>query len=68
MIIFIMFNKMKRLNGRCDFIISKSKEQYSLSAPVLVMVEAKNDNIKSTIPVAPKWLPRNDLMLEKIMT
>jgi len=48
----IEFNVDKNLglNGRCDFIISKSKEQYSLSAPVLVMVEAKNDNIKSGIP------------------
>jgi hypothetical protein len=48
----IEFNvdKVLGLNGRCDFIISKSKEQYSLSAPILVMVEAKNDNIKSGIP------------------
>ncbi|MGH8497732.1 MAG: hypothetical protein ACRERV_02830 [Methylococcales bacterium] len=35
------------LSGYCDFIISRSKEQYSLDAPVLMMVEAKNDNIKS---------------------
>ncbi|NET36612.1 MAG: hypothetical protein F6K19_32055 [Cyanothece sp. SIO1E1] len=48
----IEFNvdKTTGLTGRCDYIISKSKEQYSLSAPVLVMVEAKNDNIKSGIP------------------
>jgi hypothetical protein len=48
----IEFNVDKNigLSGRCDFIISKSKEQYSLNAPVLVMVEAKNDNIKSGIP------------------
>lgn len=39
----------KGLNGRCDFIISKSTEQFSLNAPVLVLVEAKNDNIKSGI-------------------
>ena len=38
------------LAGRCDFIISKSKEQYILDAPIIVMVEAKNDNIKSGIP------------------
>jgi hypothetical protein len=48
----IEFNvdKTLGLNGRCDFIISKSKEQYCLTAPILVMVEAKNDNIKSGIP------------------
>ncbi|KOR30399.1 hypothetical protein TI05_14065 [Achromatium sp. WMS3] len=38
------------LSGRCDFIISKSKEQYSLRTPIFMMVEAKNDNIKSGIP------------------
>jgi hypothetical protein len=37
------------LTGRCDFILSKSSEQYRLEAPVLLMVEAKNDNIKSGI-------------------
>lgn len=38
------------LVGRCDFILSKSKEQYQLDAPAVIMVEAKNDNIKSGIP------------------
>ncbi len=38
------------LNGRCDFIISKSKEQLELSAPLVVMVEAKNENIPRGIP------------------
>nr|VFK67704.1 MAG: hypothetical protein BECKUNK1418G_GA0071005_11589 [Candidatus Kentron sp. UNK]VFK72982.1 MAG: hypothetical protein BECKUNK1418H_GA0071006_11549 [Candidatus Kentron sp. UNK] len=38
------------LSGRCDFIIAKSREQYRLDAPLLIMVEAKNDNIKSGIP------------------
>lgn len=37
------------LTGRCDFIISATKEQYSLNAPVIMLVEAKNDNIKSGI-------------------
>ncbi len=48
----IEFNVDKNLglSGRCDFIISKSREQYRLDAPILVMVEAKNDNIKSGIP------------------
>jgi hypothetical protein len=33
------------LTGRCDYIISSSPLQFSLTAPVLMMVEAKNDNI-----------------------
>lgn len=35
------------LNGICDFIISLSPEQLFISAPVITLVEAKNDNIKS---------------------
>jgi hypothetical protein len=35
------------LAGRGDHILSKSGDQYSLTAPVVVMVEAKNDNIKN---------------------
>ena len=35
------------LNGVCDFLISKSPSQWMLEAPVLVVVEAKNENIKS---------------------
>lgn len=38
------------LTGRCDFILSKSKEQFTVSAPVLMLVEAKNDTIVSGIP------------------
>jgi hypothetical protein len=37
----------KGLNGICDFIISLSPEQLFISAPVITLVEAKNDNIKS---------------------
>jgi hypothetical protein len=36
----------KGLNGICDFIISLSPEQLFISAPVITLVEAKNDNIK----------------------
>lgn len=35
------------LNGRCDFIISASSIQYTLTAPVLAVVEAKQGNINS---------------------
>jgi hypothetical protein len=34
------------LNGVCDFIVSQSPEQLFVSAPVLIVVEAKNENIK----------------------
>ena len=48
----IEFNvdKEQGLSGRCDYIISLSDDQYSLTAPIMTMVEAKNDNIKSGIP------------------
>jgi hypothetical protein len=34
------------LNGYCDYILSKSREQLTLNSPVSVIVEAKNENIK----------------------
>ena len=37
----------KGLNGYCDFIISRSKEQLLINAPVLIIIEAKNENIKN---------------------
>ena len=40
-------DKSKGLNGYCDFILSASKTQLNLSAPVMVIVEAKNDNLHS---------------------
>jgi len=36
----------KGLNGDCDFIISRFKEQLTINAPVAIIVEAKNENIK----------------------
>lgn len=33
------------LSGFCDFIFSASQEQYFISAPVVTVVEAKNENI-----------------------
>lgn len=35
------------LNGICDFLLSKSRLQILLAAPVLAVVGAKNDNMKS---------------------
>jgi hypothetical protein len=34
------------LNGVCDYIVSLSPEQLFISAPVLIIFEAKNENIK----------------------
>ncbi len=38
-------DKGKGLNGFCDFLISQAAEQLFLKAPVIVVVEAKNENI-----------------------
>lgn len=35
------------LNGYCDFIISHSTQQFFIESPVVALVEAKNDNLKS---------------------
>jgi hypothetical protein len=35
------------LNGYCDFVLTRSALQTILSAPVLAVVEAKNDNLRS---------------------
>lgn len=45
----IEFNvdKERDLTGFCDFILSQAPEQLFLSAPVITIVEAKNENIIS---------------------
>jgi len=40
-------DKEKDLSGFCDFLISDSPEQLFLKAPVIAIVEAKNENIMS---------------------
>jgi hypothetical protein len=40
------------LNGECDFLFSKSPEQLLLRAPVVTVVEAKNENFKNGIAQA----------------
>ncbi|MGD1951570.1 MAG: hypothetical protein ACFB14_18280 [Leptolyngbyaceae cyanobacterium] len=40
----------KGLNGVCDFMVSASPTQIILNGPVIQIVEAKNENIKSGIP------------------
>jgi len=36
----------KGLNGVCDFLVSRSPNQFILGPPVLALVEAKNDSIR----------------------
>jgi hypothetical protein len=35
------------LSGFCDFILTRSKEQIAITSPVLMVVEAKNENMKA---------------------
>ncbi len=37
------------LSGYCDYLISLSKQQLMISAPVVAIVEAKNEDIKSEL-------------------
>ncbi|GAK50288.1 hypothetical protein U14_01516 [Candidatus Moduliflexus flocculans] len=37
----------RNLNGFCDFILSYSRDQAFLQTPVICIVEAKNENLKS---------------------
>ncbi|MGV0028890.1 hypothetical protein [Phormidesmis priestleyi] len=39
----------KGLQGFCDFILSASPEQLEITAPVMTIVEARNDNLKNGI-------------------
>jgi hypothetical protein len=41
----ILLDVDRGLNGFCDFIISKSPEQFYLNAPIITIVEAKGENI-----------------------
>ncbi len=43
-------NDTAGLKGRCDYILSRSPEQLALTAPICVLVEAKNENIVAGIP------------------
>jgi hypothetical protein len=37
------------LRGTCDFLLSQSREQLTIEAPVVAVVEAKNENMKAGI-------------------
>jgi hypothetical protein len=38
------------LSGFCDFLLSRSPEQLAIEAPVVAIVEAKNENIRGGVP------------------
>ncbi len=40
-------DRAQGLNGVCDFILSQSPEQLLIRTPVVTIVEAKNENLKS---------------------
>jgi len=40
-------DKERELNGFCDYIVSKSPEQFYLNSPVIAVVEAKNEQMTS---------------------
>ncbi|WP_333066860.1 MULTISPECIES: hypothetical protein [unclassified Microcoleus] len=40
----------KGLTGFCDFLISRSPQQLLIKAPVVALVEGKNDNIQAGLP------------------
>lgn len=40
-------DEAKGLAGFCDYIISRSREQLTINAPVVLVTEAKNENIKA---------------------
>ena len=39
-------DEARGLTGYCDYMLSRSKEQLTINAPVVMIVEAKNENIK----------------------
>ncbi len=43
-------DERRGLKGRCDYILSRGREQLMLTAPVCVLVEAKNEQITGGIP------------------
>lgn len=39
-------DESRGLNGYCDYILSNSTEQLFVAAPIMMLVEAKNENLK----------------------
>lgn len=42
-------NLERGLNGTCDFILTRSSEQFFITKPVITIVEAKRENIPSAL-------------------
>ena len=66
----IEFNVDESLNltGYCDFILSQSPDQVYLEVPVVCIVEAKNENIKSGYPQCMAEMIAANLFNEKNAT
>jgi hypothetical protein len=43
-------DKERGLTGRCDYILTKEPRNLVITAPLLAIVEAKNDNIHDAVP------------------
>jgi len=56
-------DSVRGLNGECDFILSKGEISYTLRAPILALVEAKKNDIASSVGFGGKQ--RGEAILEK---
>jgi hypothetical protein len=43
-------DKEQGLNGECDFILANQPATYDIQVPIVAVVEAKDDNIKTGLP------------------
>jgi hypothetical protein len=43
-------DKAQGLNGECDFILAKQPATYDIQVPIVALVGAKDDNIKTGLP------------------
>jgi hypothetical protein len=56
----------KGLVGFCDFILSQSQEQIDVTAPVVTIVEAKNESVIGGLGIAlPRWWRLRFLMRDR---
>jgi hypothetical protein len=58
----------KGLTGICDFILSKGRTQFVLSAPLVTIVEAKNDNLRNGLGQCIAAMVAADLFNQKSAT
>ncbi|MFO0760861.1 MAG: hypothetical protein U0359_30570 [Byssovorax sp.] len=43
-------DESRGLTGYCDWLLARSPEQFAIEAPVLAVVEAKNENLRQGVP------------------